>query len=185
MLLARPFVFVRHGETDYNRAGRIQGQRDVPLNDRGLVQAAAARDTLDGLPFTTLCCSPLLRARQTADVINATLGLPLVVIDSLKECGLGELEGRVIERTAWRDPWRDGMTPSGAETYDDFLSRALAGLNQALARPGPVLIVAHGGVFWSVERHAGITLGEDLDNGDVIRLDPPDAATPWRATRVE
>jgi probable phosphoglycerate mutase len=184
VLLPRPFHFVRHGETDYNREGRIQGQRAVALNPTGLGQAAAARDALDGQRFAALCCSPLRRARETAEVINEALGLPVVVVEALKECGLGDLEGRVVALGDWRDPWRAGVTPAGAEPYDAFLARALGGLNEALDRPGPVLIVAHGGVFWAVERYAGIVLGGDLKNGAVVRVDPPEGAIPWRAMRV-
>jgi uncharacterized phosphatase len=77
MLTPRPFIFLRHGETDWVRENRVQGQSDTMLNARGIEQAHGARERLRSTTINTICCSPLLRARMTADIINESLHLPL------------------------------------------------------------------------------------------------------------
>lgn len=175
---ARPFLFLRHGESVYNRVGRIQGRRDVDLSETGIAQAEAARHALAGAEVGTLCASPLRRALETARIVNRDLGRPLVVIDDLAECGLGALEGEHVPFATWFPRWRAGGWPEGAETYDGFLARALRGVAAALAHPGPVLIVAHGGVYWSVQRALGLEEGAVIANAAPILHTPgPDG---WR-----
>jgi probable phosphoglycerate mutase len=151
MLAERCFYFLRHGETDWNRDHRAQGHSDIPLNETGIAQAHDAKMRLAGCAIGTVCCSPLSRARETAEIVNQALRRPLVVIDALKECGLGAAEGS--PRGSWFADWRGGVTPEGAESYEGFIARALVGINTALAQPGPVLIVAHAGIYWAVQRH--------------------------------
>lgn len=98
-----------------------------------------------------ICSSPLKRAYATAAIIADVIDVPIVTQDELRECCFGPREG---ERSgAWYEDWRLGRaTPEGAESLSDFLARAVSGVNAALGLPGPVLIVAHGGVYWAVER---------------------------------
>src|SRR5690606_10907779 len=104
MLTRTPFYFLRHGETDWNRRRIMQGHTDTPLNACGVEQAKSiARDIAD-LEIATICCSPLLRARQTAAEVNAPLNRPVVIIDALKECAFGVYEGEP-SNGAWRDSW--------------------------------------------------------------------------------
>jgi len=183
MLAEIPFFYLRHGETDWNRDHRAQGHNDIPLNATGIAQAQAAIVPLLGCGIATICTSPLARARVTAELVNARLRRPLIVIDGLKECGFGVREGE--PRGDWFTAWRRGDTPAGAEPYDGFIARALAGVNQALAQPGPVLIVAHAGVYWAVQRHARLDPGALLPNACPVRHDPPSAAVPgWIASVV-
>ena len=105
------------------------------------------------------------------------------MIDALKECGYGVCEGQ--GRGDWFKQWRSGDTPAGAEPYEAFLQRALDGLNRALREPGPVLIVSHAGVYWSIQRHARLDPATHLPNACAVRHDPPTAAVPgWLATVV-
>jgi probable phosphoglycerate mutase len=173
MLKDVPFYFVRHGETDWNLNRRAQGQIDIPLNATGLAQARAAAEIVRGLGIRTICTSPLSRAFETArHAHEAAGGCDFLVIDELKECRLGADEGR--DGGDWFTDWREGRyLPEGAEVYEDFLLRALGGVNKALEAQGPVLVVAHGGVFWSVLRHARIDGIPYAMNGQVMRLDPP------------
>jgi broad specificity phosphatase PhoE len=171
MLVETPFFYLRHGETDWNREHRAQGHSDIPLNATGIAQARAAIAPLLGCGIATICTSPLARARMTAEIVNQQLRRPLVVIEALKECGLGVQEG--ARRGDWFQAWQRGQTPAGAEPYEGFIARALAGINQALAQPGPVLIVAHAGVYWAVQRHAGLDPDARLPNGCPVRHDPP------------
>ena len=183
MLTPQPFFFLRHGETDWNRERRAQGQIDIPLNPTGIAQAVAARDRLRHCGIATVCSSPLQRALATAQIVNQALRRPLVVIDALKERHLGAWQGEV----AGADPpeWLRGKAPPGGETDAQFLARALAGLNAAIARDGPVLIVAHGGVYWAMQRHAGLDHAAPAANALPLRHDPPGgAAAGWAATVV-
>jgi broad specificity phosphatase PhoE len=183
MLAETPFFYLRHGETDWNRAHRAQGHSDIPLNATGIAQAQAAVVPLLGCGIATICTSPLARARVTAEIVNRQLARPLIVIDALKECGLGVHEGR--SRGDWFQAWRRGDTPDGAEPYEAFITRALAGINQALAQPGPVLIVSHAGVYWAIQCHGRLDPNELLPNCRPVRHDPPSPAVPgWIATVI-
>ena len=93
MLTRQPFWFLRHGQTDWNRTGRCQGPRNVPLSMAGEAEAHAAAPQLKGLGLNAICCSPLQRARATADIIGKTLGLPVVDVSGLEEMDVGPYEG--------------------------------------------------------------------------------------------
>ncbi len=170
-LTARPFTYLRHCETDWNRENRQQGHADIPLNDFGRAQARGAGAALDGCDIATICCSPLARARATADIVNRQLGCPIVAIGDLIKYELGVGEGRVPGQ--WYLDWRAGAALDGAENFAAFIARALGGVNQALAHPGPVLIVGHGGVYRTVKIHAGLDLGFRLENCVQIHHRPP------------
>lgn len=149
MLQLKPFHYIRHGETDWNLERRCMGQQDIPLNSTGLQQSQAAKILLSLVKIETICYSPLTRTKQTAEIINETLECPLISIPNLKECNLGVLEGQIEHDHAHLNSWLNGVTPSGAETYANFLHRVFAGINEALSYPNP-LIVAHGAVYWAL-----------------------------------
>lgn len=182
-LLRQTFYFLRHGETEWNRIGLVQGQVNMPLNGNGLRQARIAGHLLAGAGIGTICTSPLERARLTAEIIAAGIHAPIRVIDNLRECDFGAREGH--PKGAWYDAWRAGVTPGGAEGFSAFMERALDGLNQALACPGPVLIVAHGGIYWAIERFAGIARRERIPNGvPLFHAPPPKPLLPWRRQQL-
>lgn len=180
MLRTKPFYYLRHGQTNWNLEHRAQGQQDVPLNEAGRAQAAHALPKLFAKGITTIISSPLRRAKETASILAESLGIPVVVIDSLKEASWGECEG--LPKGEWFSLWRSGANnPANAEPYDEFLMRALTGLNMALEYPGPVLIVAHGGTYWAVERATQFELSEDVPNCTPVFHDPPlTAGSHWR-----
>jgi probable phosphoglycerate mutase len=100
------------------------------------------------------------------------------VIDDLAECSWGSREGEV--KGQWFEDWKAGnKNPDGAESYEQFLQRALRGINKSLERPGPVLIVSHGGVYWSVQKYASLGSELDIANAIPIRHDPPRREYPW------
>lgn len=169
MLELHDFYFIRHGETAWNREHRGMGQKDVPLNERGLEQARQAANILIKEPIQTICFSPLSRARVTAEIIAERLKVPLVEVPGLIECSWGENEGKI--KGKWTDDWINGIEIPGAEKYPDFLQRAGSAINQATKEKGPVLIVAHGGVFWSIQHYCG--LGSGLPNGSPIYMRAP------------
>lgn len=184
MLRPRPFFYLRHGETDWNLAERCQGHTDVPLNETGREQARRARDALAGVGIATICASPLGRAHETARIVAEAVAAPIVLIDDLKECGFGVYEGG--QMGPWHAEWLAGTaTPEGGEDLEGFLARALRGINAAIERPGPVLIVAHGGVYRSIRRHAAFEDREPLANCLPLHHLPPTEAHPaWRAVPV-
>lgn len=93
MLPHHAFYFLRHGETDWNKARRLQGLTDVPLNARGEEQAELARSIAAGLGLKSIAVSSLARARRTAEIVNRDLGLQLTPYDSLREFDVGPYEG--------------------------------------------------------------------------------------------
>lgn len=144
-------ILVRHGETEANVAGRMQGRGNDPLTPRGeqQVRAVAERLKRDDHPVTAIYSSPLLRARLTADAIAAILDLPLRLRDGLQEMHLGELEGvtaEVLAQAAPRDP--DERYPGG-ESAREFVERIMGTLyGIAAAHPGETVVaVSHGGVI--------------------------------------
>lgn len=175
-------TLVRHGETDWNRDGRIQGSTDIPLNDTGRQQARdagrALREVIDADAATVVASSDLLRAAETADLIAAELGADEPRrYRGLRERAYGDAEGMtaVDFRTRWGD-WHTAEVP-GAETWDDLRGRALETLRRVVqdarrttspAAPA-LVVVAHGALIREVIRHAtGGELpvpGERLPNG--------------------
>jgi broad specificity phosphatase PhoE len=184
MLKTRDFYFVRHGETDWNREGRGMGQKDVPLNSRGIEQAHAAAQILKQQPIETICFSPLARAKQTAEIIADHIKVPLFEIPDLVECCWGEFEGKI--KGQWIADWIGGADIPGAEKHGDFQKRALTGVNQALEHEGHVLIVSHGGVFWAVDHFGHLGTADDLSNGVPIFLRAPlDENTAWSCVSLQ
>ncbi|HZS84767.1 MAG TPA: histidine phosphatase family protein [Stellaceae bacterium] len=184
MLRPCRFYYLRHGETDWNRERRFQGQTDIPLNAQGRAQARAAAALLARCAVATICVSPLRRARETALIINEALRRPIIVIDDLKEVAFGAAEGTRMRNLL--PEWRAGWVPDGAESYPGFIARALRGINAALAQEGPVLIVSHGGTYWAVEQHARLAREHAIPNCAPLRHEPPTPDHPsWRVDPVE
>lgn len=141
---------VRHGNTDWNAQGKIQGQTDIPLNELGLKQANALAERLsrDEKLWDAVISSDLQRARQTAAVIANKLEIPLLDGDSrLRERHFGEVEGLTLpERVErWGENWRE--VAAGLETDDEVRARGLAFLEdwQKQRPEGRLLVVSHGG----------------------------------------
>ena len=86
-------ILWRHGQTDYNLQGRIQGQVDIPLNDTGRQQAQRAADDIAALGPTRIVSSPLVRARDTAEVLASLTGLSVEIDPGLVEKSFGTWEG--------------------------------------------------------------------------------------------
>lgn len=176
-ILAAPFFFLRHGETENNRLGLIAGSTDVPLNESGIGQARAAADRLAASGIDAIWTSPLLRARTTASHVAETLGLPVRVVPQLAERNWGALEGRP---RALRVP---AVTPPGAESAEVFRARTLLGL-RAIAASRLPLVVAHSGTFRVLSAWLGIpTRSAPLDNCAPLLFQPQ--AGGWRVTPVE
>ena len=174
MITPKPFYYIRHGQTDWNLAGRLQGNADIPLNETGLKQAQDAQEKLAGQPISLICSSPLSRARETADILNEILKRPIVEINDLHECDFGPYEGAISPD--WLADWLRGKVdgvPPEVEPYREFMARAARGINAALAHDGPVLIVAHGGIYQPVNKLLPPDQQWALPNCQPVRHDPP------------
>lgn len=160
-------AFVRHGRTEWNRTGRLQGSSDVPLDDVGREQARGVARTLGSPPWTALVTSPLRRARQTAAIVGAGLGLPPAhVCAGLAERTYGQAEGLTREQALRR--WPDGEFP-GQETLDSVAARGAAALD-ALGRrhaAGRIVVVAHGALIRAALAEATGTPVPRILNGSV------------------
>lgn len=138
-LFSQSFLFLRHGETAHNRAGLIAGASDVPMNAAGVAQAHAAAELLSGGGIGAIWCSPLLRARATAEIVAARTGLPLRVLPGLAERNWGAWENQPYNVLV-----REMVPPGGGEGPGAFQSRVTAALAQ-VTPPFPALIVGHSG----------------------------------------
>jgi broad specificity phosphatase PhoE len=172
--------YIRHGETEWNAAGRFQGSQDIPLNDLGRKQAVQAgnilgdllgRDQLDasGLPFVA---SPLGRARETMELLRGSLDLPpdrYSIDDRLREIGYGHWEGLVLPEMQASDPelfatrendkW--GVAPPGGESYASVTIRMRDWYNSLKA---DTVTVAHGGTARALIVALGVEAPEAAAN---------------------
>lgn len=158
-LLLRPYWYLRHGQTDWNRAGLSQGRTDVPLNETGIEQASEAAvligQALDAAGkggIVRIVSSPLERALRTATIVRDALAarglptLPLSIEPDLAEVSFGEQEGQPI--SDWYDDWIAGhYTPPQAESFAVLRARAVGAINRATESEGCPLVVAHGALF--------------------------------------
>jgi broad specificity phosphatase PhoE len=139
-------AFVRHGQTELNRGGRLQGRLDVPLSDLGVQQAAALGRGFAAEPVVRVFTSPLRRAHDTAAEIARAHGLDVEIDERLVELDYGEWDGRALadvpahDWEAWRaDPQ---FAPPGGERLVDVTAR-VAAFSTAVGEPGLVIAVSH------------------------------------------
>ena len=193
-------LLARHGETSWNVDGRYQGQTfDIPLSSAGRAQAGALGRRLAGVDLCRAVASPLLRARETAELALGDRACPLLLDPRLVEISHGAWEGRLATEVqashpALRQAWRE--TPHlvrlpGGESFQDVSDRAWPAFREACAGLGPeeiVLIVTHDGVnrallarilgldlsrVWTFRQAAtcvNLLEGLDVDQLQVVRL---------------
>ncbi|TQS39580.1 histidine phosphatase family protein [Cryptosporangium phraense] len=143
----------RHGRTEWNATGRIQGQTDVPLDATGVQQALQAAPLLAAEEPDAIVSSDLQRAKRTADALGELTGLPVAVDVRLRETGFGPWEGLSHTELEERWPaeyavWKRGETPEvpGIERPADVVARMGAAVSDALAAvDGTLVVVCHGG----------------------------------------
>lgn len=180
---------IRHGETDWNVAGRLQGQLEVPLNARGRRQAELLAARLGrehaAAPFSALFTSDLGRARETAEATATVLGLPAIPREELRERHFGVMSELTLPEIEAQHPElfarlrvRDAeFVPTGGESLAQTYARTMRVLS-AIASEWPgaqVIVVSHGGVIDSAWRAAmGVTLSvkreHELFNASINRV---------------
>ena len=186
------WYFVRHGQTDWNAAHRIQGQEDVPLNDLGRAQARANGERFAALHGARdaphFVASPLSRTRETADIFRAAAGLrgDYATDERLKEIHFGEWQRRTLVEV-WhetpepveerkRDKWN--FRVPGGESYADLAARAAPVL---ATLPDVAVVVSHGGTMRTFIR--GLTGLAEAEAAELVI--PQDAMWLWDGARGE
>ena len=172
------FYLVRHGETEWNKLGRFQGQYDTLLNDEGAEQARVIAETSKDWDITAIYSSPLTRTMQVANEIGNLLALPVQTRDGLKELDLGELEGVRGEemRLGWpdvfstwnREPHRIVMP--GGESLAKLEERSwqvILELEQIHSAGDNLAVVSHN---FAIRAICGKLLGIPLENFHRLRL---------------
>ncbi len=161
-------VIIRHGQTDGNVKGLVQGAgMDLPLNETGYMQAAAAAEKLKNYQMSVVYASTMLRARQTAKEIVDALGCPMQIADGLEEVHFGEAEGIFSEdvHRIYGDvfavindenhPQRFDVCLPGGESIRQSTERAIAALRKIAAQTdfAVVGVVTHGALMFNLYYH--------------------------------
>jgi probable phosphoglycerate mutase len=181
----RTVYLARHGETEWNRAGRWQGHTDVALNEAGRLQAHALGRELVARGIVEAHASDLARARETAEIVAGLLGVAGVNAQAgLRERGFGLFEGLTREECETRYPedWARykafGGSPPGGEAREAVIDRmraAVIGVAAALGgrhpRDGAALAVSHGGAMRLLVLSITGEMPPPLENGAVFQLD--------------
>jgi probable phosphoglycerate mutase len=144
-------VLVRHGETDWNLERRYQGHLDPPLNAAGRAQSEELAELLAAERIDAIYSSDLRRALETAEIVGARLGLPVVTDEGLREVDLGSWAGLTPEEVAER--FGESSTHDG-ETRSEHTARVVGAVRRIAARhpEGCILVVTHGGSIRALER---------------------------------
>lgn len=160
MPINRSFYFIKHGETDWNLEGRLQGQTDIPLNKTGREQARNAISLVTRLPIDMIVTSNLSCAHETAKIINEILQLPLIVDPQIKEVNFGDVEGKTYKECNQHTEEMTKTNPKSieitgyalaknGEPYPKFNKRIITAFNKYLnENPNKnILFLSHAGVF--------------------------------------
>ncbi|HXB63925.1 MAG TPA: histidine phosphatase family protein [Solirubrobacteraceae bacterium] len=183
--MAQPprIYLARHGQTAYNAEGRFQGQGAVPLDDTGRAQARELAEQAVAYEFAALWCSPLLRARETADIVSRRIGLPPREDARLMETDAGDWTDRSFADVQAEDP--DGFArfvagdPTfafpGGESFAQQGVRVAGAFHDIKRAEAPALVVCHGGVIrialFQRTKDPDV-LGDRVANASIVALDP-------------
>ena len=186
-MAAPPRVYLaRHGQTAYNKEGRFQGQLPVPLDETGRAQARELAERATEHEFAALWCSPLLRARETADAVTKRIGLEPREDARLMETDAGDWTDRLFSEIQAETP-KEFMkfvagdpffAFPGGESFAQQGVRVAAAVYDIRRAEAPALVVCHGGVIrlaLSLHLAHGATLADRVPNGALIPLDPREA----------
>ncbi|QNM05670.1 histidine phosphatase family protein [Qiania dongpingensis] len=170
---------IRHGQTDWNVRGIMQGQTDIPLNAAGRSQAESLAESLKALPIKALYSSPLSRALETAQILGKVLRLTPFPLPSMKETDMGRWEGKTWAQIkasdsraykAWlADPFRVPH-PEG-ESYAQVAVRAKEALLSLEERKTPAAVITHGDVMLALQALSGEKLMHDTVHGITAGLE--------------
>lgn len=143
-------LLTRHGQTNWNVAGKIQGKTDIELNETGIKQAEATREKLLNEKIDVIISSPLKRARKTAEIIGKGRNIPIIIDKEIEERAFGEFEGMKAKEFDFDGIWNYKLNKQyeGVECIEDLFKRIENFLNKIKEeyKDKTVLLVTHGGV---------------------------------------
>ena len=184
-MTAAALCVARHGETDWNKRGILQGWLDVPINEVGRRQASDMAAAFHGAGFSAVWSSPLVRARETAEIIAAAFKLPPPSChEGLKERHFGAMQGvpkselaemnpALMEQILRRNP---AAQFGGGESVDEFADRTIRACTEIGTRHdgGRVLVITHGWVLDVLSRHIS-----GLPRSAVLHVKPKNGECVW------
>lgn len=146
---------VGHGQTDLNLKKKIQGRVDSPLNESGKKQASETRKKLLNVNIDLIICSPLLRTKETANIINKDRNIPIVYDERIIERSFGKLEGCEIEKIDFNSYWDyyKNLQDNDIESMHQLFDRVylfLVDIKNKYKNKN-ILIVSHGGVGMPID----------------------------------
>ena len=165
---------IRHGQTEWNITGRIQGKTDILLNETGLYQAGLLSEAMAKRSIEAIFASPLKRASDTACAVAAKKRLPVTPVNELREVDFGLWEGLTWDEISKRYPadfaaWDENPvknTPTGGEKKESSKARCKLAMDRILnSSDGDIAIVAHGGILVFV---ADYLLQAKKDRNEII-----------------
>lgn len=143
-------LLTRHGQTDWNVAGKIQGMTDTQLNETGIKQAELTREKLLNEEIDVIISSPLKRARKTAEIIASGRNIPLIIDDEIRERCFGKFEGKTPKEFDFDEIWNYKLNKQyeDAESTGELFERIEKFLEKIKQeyKDKTVLVVTHGGV---------------------------------------
>ena len=155
---------VRHGETEWNAINKVLGRTDIPLNDRGIEQAEEIARSLKDIKIDVFLCSPLSRARQTADAISGETGMPYKTDDRLIEHDFGIFEGANRFDEGYQNAKREYFVRyPGGESFFDLAARVYPLIKELEGKNA--LLVTHGGICRIIRSYF-----EDMGNEEFVQF---------------
>ena len=143
-------LLTRHGQTEWNVLGKVQGRADIELNEKGIQQAEETGKALNEEKIDLIICSPLKRAKQTAEIINKDRNIPIIYDEDVIERDFGEFEGINKKEFDFEGYWsyKQNNKYEKAENIKDFFDRVYSFLDKIKEeyKGKRILIVAHGGI---------------------------------------
>ena len=157
-------LVVRHGETEWNAVNKVLGRTDIPLNNKGMEQAYELARSLKDLKIDIFLCSPLCRARQTADAISNETGIRYKIDDRLIEQDFGKFEGVNRFDGGYQEAKREYFARyPGGESYFDLAARVFPLLKEL--EGANALLVTHGGICRMIRNYF-----EDMGNEEFVKF---------------
>lgn len=146
---------IRHGETQWNASHKVQGRADIALNETGIQQAMIAKQEVEQLDIDIIICSPLIRAKQTAEILNRSKQIPIIFEERLMERDFGEFEGLPKSEFDFETFWSytANMKYKEAENIREFFLRISQFLDDLqIQYPNQnILLVTHAGYCIGIE----------------------------------
>lgn len=143
-------LFVRHGQTKWNVLKKVQGKADIELDEKGIKQAEETRDFLKNEKIDLIICSPLKRAKQTADIINQERNIKMIIDPRISERDFGEFEGKFKNEFDVEAFWsyKQNIKYDKAENIRTFFKRVYSFLDSIKNEYSEkrILVVSHGGI---------------------------------------